>query len=301
MRHDRLNRELDLLLLLIQNRHYTTDEICEEVGISRRSLYYYIDFFRQSGFVIEKHKQYYFISRESPFFKEIFDLVQFTDEEAVLMRQLLENSEIKTIRMKELSKKLERFYDFRILQNEKMRRNVSRIMRTLHEAIKFKLQVKIVDYSSPHSKTVSDRIVEPFLFMNNNNDIRCHELKSGTNKKFKLSRMGSVELLEQQWENEEKHKPVHTDIFNFSGEERTIVEMKLGQLSHNILLEEYPEALPSTAPTEDGKWLFRTEVCSYLGIGRFVLGLYDDIDVIGDEGFIAYLKTKISEWVKKYN
>ena len=137
--------------------------------------------------------------------------------------------------------------------------------------------------------------------MNNNNDIRCHELKSGTNKTFKLSRMGSVELLEQQWENEEKHKPVHTDIFNFSGEERTIVEMKLGQLSHNILLEEYPEALPSTALTEYGKWLFRTEVCSYLGIGRFVLGLYDDIDVIGDEGFIAYLKTKISEWVKKYN
>ena len=137
MRHDHLKRELDLLLLLIQNRHYTTDEICEEVGISRRSLYYYIDFFRQSGFVIEKHKQYYFISRESPFFKEIFDLVQFTDEEAVLMRQLLENSEIKTIRMKELSKKLERFYDFRILQNEKMRRNVRRIMRTLHVAIKF--------------------------------------------------------------------------------------------------------------------------------------------------------------------
>lgn len=301
MRHDHLKRELDLLLLLIQNRHYTTDEICKEVGISRRSLYYYIDFFRQSGFVIEKHKQYYFISRESPFFKEIFDLVQFTDEEAVLMRELLNNSEIKTIRMKELSKKLERFYDFRILQNEKMRKNVSRIMRTLHEAIKFKQQVKIIGYSSPHSKSVSDRIVEPYLFMNNNNEVRCHELSSGTNKTFKLSRMNAVEILDSPWEFEDKHKAVYTDIFSFSGEEHRLVEMKLGLLSHNLMVEEYPEALPAMVPTEDGKWLFRTEVCSYLGIGRFVLGLYDDIDVIGDEGFIAYLKTKISEWVKKYN
>lgn len=301
MRHDHLKRELDLLLLLIQNRHYTTDEICKEVGISRRSLYYYIDFFRQSGFVIEKHKQYYFISRESSFFKEIFDLVQFTDEEAVLMRELLNNSEIKTIRMKELSKKLERFYDFRILQNEKMRKNVSRIMRTLHEAIKFKQQVKIIGYSSPHSKSVSDRIVEPYLFMNNNNEVRCHELSSGTNKTFKLSRMNAVEILDSPWEFEDKHKAVYTDIFSFSGEEHRLVEMKLGLLSHNLMVEEYPEALPAMVPAEDGKWLFRTEVCSYLGIGRFVLGLYDDIDVIGDEGFLAYLKAKISEWAKKYN
>ncbi len=299
MRHDHLKKELDLILLLIQNRHYTTEAICQEIGISRRSLYYYLDFLRDAGFIVEKHGMYYFISRESPFFKEIFDLVMFTDEEAVLMRDLLDNSEIKTLRMKELSKKLERFYDFRILQDEKMRKNISRIMSTLHEAVKQKRTVCLVGYSSPHSKTVTDRIVEPFLFMNNNNDVRCHELASGKNKTFKLSRMTDVKMLDVSWENEEKHKKIYTDLFNFSGEDRMIVEMKLGQLSHNILLEEYPDALPSVALQEDGRWLFRTEVCSYLGIGRFVLGLYDDIEVTGDKAFIAYLRTKIKAWAKK--
>ncbi len=299
MRHDHLKRELDLILLLIQNRHYTTEAICQEIGISRRSLYYYLDFLRESGFIVEKHEQYYFISRESPFFKEIYDLVMFTDEEAVLMRNLLDNSEMKTLRMKELSKKLERFYDFRILQNEKLRKNISRIMNTLHEAIKQRCKVCLVGYSSPHSQSVTDRIVEPFIFLNNNNDIRCHETATGTNKTFKLSRMTDVRLLDEPWENEEKHRKIYTDLFNFSGEDRMIVEMRLGQLSYNILIEEYPDALPAVALQEDGKWYFRTEVCSYLGIGRFVLGLYDDIEVIGDKAFIAYLRAKITDWAKK--
>ena len=35
-------------------------------------------------------------------------------------------------------------------------------------------------------------------------------------------------------------------------------------------------------------------VCSYAGIGRFVMGLYEDIEVLGDEGFKDYLNQKIN-------
>lgn len=34
-------------------------------------------------------------------------------------------------------------------------------------------------------------------------------------------------------------------------------------------------------------------VCSYAGIGRFVLGLFDDIEVLGDDGFVNYLGGKV--------
>jgi hypothetical protein len=31
---------------------------------------------------------------------------------------------------------------------------------------------------------------------------------------------------------------------------------------------------------------------SYLGIGRFILGLYDDIEVLGDDGLLRYIEEK---------
>lgn len=46
MRHNQLERELELMLLLAENRVCTVDRLCERLGISRRNLYYYIDFFR---------------------------------------------------------------------------------------------------------------------------------------------------------------------------------------------------------------------------------------------------------------
>ena len=39
MRHDKLERELSLILLLTENNKYGVDELCEEVGFSRPTLY----------------------------------------------------------------------------------------------------------------------------------------------------------------------------------------------------------------------------------------------------------------------
>ena len=52
MRHDKLERELYLLQLLTENRTYTIERLCGKLGISRRNLYYYLEFFRDSGFKV---------------------------------------------------------------------------------------------------------------------------------------------------------------------------------------------------------------------------------------------------------
>lgn len=300
MRHDHLKRELELLLLLTQNRQFTTKEICKRIGISARSLYYYIEFFKQAGFKVEKDRSYYYISRNSDFFLRLMDVVQFTDEEAVLMRKLLENTEQKSILTKNLVKKLERFYDFQILEDEEGQQRVSRTLKRIHEAIKNKQMIRIINYSSNNSRSVSDRIVEPFLFMDHNRSVRCYEIKSKANKTFRLSRMEGVEVLDVDWLHEDKHRRVYTDIFMFSGESHYVVELILGQMSHNLMLEEYPLSAPCIVKREDGRWFFRAEVCSFLGIGRFVLGLYDDIEVLGCEEFKAYLHKKIRTWNEEF-
>lgn len=299
MRHDHLKRELDLLLLLTQNRTYAPDDICQRIGISKRSFYYYIEFFEQAGFKVEKHYGRYCIDRTSPFFERLLDLVQFSEDEALLIKQLITDAGDSSPRLRDLHRKLDSFYDFRILEDEQLQHKVAHIRTTLYNAIKSHRLVEIIDYSSPSSHSVTKRIVEPFMFLNNNNDIRCYELSTGKNKIFRLSRMGDVVKLDEEWSHEAEHKQAYIDLFSFSGEHTMKVSMIMGQLSHNVMIEEYPASTVGFIQRDDEKWYFETDVCSYLGIGRFVLGMYDDIEVLGDRGFIDYLTTKVIAWSKR--
>ena len=172
---------------------------------------------------------------------------------------------------------------------------INRHTEVLKEAMNRKCMCMLRNYSSPHSKTVSDRIVEPFLFMNNGLDIRCHEIKSHTNKTFKLARIGEVELLDVEWIAEKEHKQVFTDLFMFSGEERHAVTLLLDQLARNLIVEEYPASTTCISPVDDDPrhWLFTTDVPSYLGIGRFVMGLFNHIKVMGDDNFMLYIRNEV--------
>ena len=88
-----------------------------------------------------------------------------------------------------------------------------------------------------------------------------------------------------------------TDIFMFSGEQRLHVSMRMGQLARNLLIEEYPAAEPYVsvvAAAATPCWHFEADMASYLGIGRFVLGLYRDIEVLGDEAFVSYIRGEVA-------
>ena len=196
MRHDKLERELDLLLLLTENRHYDVETLCRRLAISRRMFYYYLESFRDWGFIVEKSGRCYSIDRESPYLKRLFETINFTEEEALTLLSILNKVGEENALAQRIRYKLNRFYDFHILDNPALRERVAHCVSVLYDAIKRKRVVKIMDYASPHSDTVSDRVVEPFLLLNDNNDVRCYELSSGENKTFKLSRMRDVVLLD---------------------------------------------------------------------------------------------------------
>lgn len=290
MRHDKLERELDLLLLLTENRHYDVETLCQRLSISRRMFYYYLESFRDWGFIVEKQGKCYSIDRESPYLKRLFETINFTEEEALTLLSILNKVGEENALAQRIRYKLNRFYDFHILDNPALRERVAHCVSVLYDAIKRKRVVKLVGYASPHSDTVSDRVVEPFLLLNDNNDVRCHELSSGQNKTFKLSRMRDVIMLDLSWSHEARHKWVFTDIFMFSGEERLPVAVRLDRLAYQVFVEEYPRATHAVTPEDSAHYVLRTEVVSYRGIGRFVLGLYDHVEVLGDEGFQAYVR-----------
>lgn len=295
MRHDKLERELNLLLLLTENHNYTVEDICDRLDLSRRNLYYYLEFFRLAGFVVEHQKPYYRIRKDSPFFRKLDEIVHFTEDEAITLRQILDQTGDDSVQVQRIRQKLNRLYDMKILDSVELKQQLAHNVSTLYEAIKLKRMVRIVGYSSPHSNTVSDRIVEPFLFMNANREVRCYELASGMNKTFKLQRMQNVELLDVNWENGSRHRQLFTDVFMFSSEQQWTVSLLMGRLATSVLREEYPLAERYIEPFDETQWHAVLPVSSFIGVGRFVLGLFEDIEVEGCDEFKDYLTQKINK------
>ena len=81
-----------------------------------------------------------------------------------------------------------------------------------------------------------------------------------------------------------------------NGEERHHIRLSLGLLSRNLLIEEYPLAEEHLSQADDERWILDTEVASYAGVARFVVGLMDDIRIIDTPELEQYL----ADYVAKY-
>lgn len=298
MRMDKYGRELDLILMLTENTSYTAQQIADRLGITRRNLYYYLEYLRDCGFILIKSGVSYRLDRSSPFFRRLHENIALSEDEAAYICRHLASNDTRDITAMMIRQKLSRSFNLADSINPELQRRVNTCMAKLKEAMAMKRMVVIHNYSSPHSQTIADRIVEPYLLMDNSCAVRCHEVRSHINKTFKLARMESVEIIDVPWAFEDSHKQLYTDMFMFSDEQRYRVRLRLGQLSHNLMLEEYPQSVPYISADGDTHWIFDGDVASFLGIGRFVMGLYDDIEVLGSDEFKAYIASKV-EHIKK--
>lgn len=296
MRNESTEKSLNLIVLLLDVTDHSVDEICDKLNISRRSLYYLLGALRNIGFLIFKSNGCYHIDRRSPFITRLCNSAQFTNEELLTIWNLLGMAGTGNETVNSLRKKFEMSYDFSMVVNTPDARRHANKVKKLSSAIDRKRMVKIIGYSSPHSHSVRDRVVEPYLLMNNNRDVRCNEVSSGINKTFKIARMEDIEILDTPWVREDQHRQVFTDVFMFSGEEHHTVSLRLGQLSHNLFLEEYPQGAYYIQPESDGNhWRLTLEVCDYRGIGRFVLGLFDDVEILQNDEFKDYIRSKVEK------
>lgn len=297
MRNGKYGKELELILLLTDNKNYTAQEMADRLGITRRNLYNYFEYLRFCGFTLLKHGFSYRLDRSTSFFRKLHENMAISRDEAVYILSQLQDADVHDHYAQSIRQKLVRQYNVADVRQPEVLSQINHNAAVLKEAMGRRCMCTLQAYSSPHSHTVSDRIVEPFLFLNGGLDIRCHEISSHTNKTFKLARISNVQLMDVPWIAEKEHKQVFTDIFMFSSEQRLHVSMRMGQLARNLLIEEYPaaESYVSAVPAATTPcWHFEADMASYLGIGRFVLGLYRDIEVLGDEAFVSYIRGEIA-------
>ena len=294
MEQPKVERLLRLMKLMTGNVNYTVNDLAERLDTSYRSIYRYIESFKEAGFVVQKlDGGVYKLGKESPQFKDISQLVHFTDEEAHIVNQLIEGLDDTNMLKQNLRKKLCSVYNCTSMASSVVRgANASNVNR-LVEAIECRLQVVLRDYASGHTGNRRDRVVEPFGFTTNYVQVWCYEPESGMNKLFKTSRIGAVELTDREWQYADKHQEGYIDIFRMTGFEQLDVKLRLGMLSRNLLIEEYPLSERDIMQIDDLSWLLDTKVCNYRGIGRFVMGLMDDIDIVDSPDFEEYIRGQI--------
>ena len=91
----------------------------------------------------------------------------------------------------------------------------------------------------------------------------------------------------------------------FSGEERLPVKLKLDRLAYSLMVEEYPKSVDFIVELSDESaeiggdapkyWLLSIEVASYLGISRFVLGLYSHVEIVDSPDFLEFVNGEIKK------
>lgn len=290
-----VSKLLQVIKALLHNRYANVDELSEQLNISPRTLYRYLKDLRDNGFVIRKAPgNVYRLEKVSRKTRDLRDLLYFTDEEAYILKAAIESIDETNVLKQNLKKKLYSIYDYKlvadIVVSPKTKNNVHNII----DAIQNKRQVVLRSYSSAHSNTVSDRLVEPFALTTNYVQVWCYDIAAQAVRFYRISRIGKVDVLKEHWQHESSHVRDAEDIFRSHGPISYPIHLILSIRAANLLREEYPVAERYLSEREDGRWDLCTEVTDYNGPARFILGLYDDVEIVGNDELKAFVAEKIS-------
>ena len=299
MDQPKLERLLRLMKMLTANSYLTVEDIAGKLSISTRSVYRYIDTFREAGFVNKKKNNCIRLDKSSPYFKDISELIHFTEEEAYILKSAIESIDENNILKQNQKTKLYTVYNYKILAETIVNGRHSRNVRQLVQAMEHQQTVLLKNYSSSHGNDIRDRKVEAFAFTTNYELVWCYCREDREVKLFRVSRIGAVEILPEKWKHIQEHQSGYIDIFRIHSGERLPLKLKLGLRSTSLLLEEFSIAAKHLQKISDNEWILDTEVCSYDGVGRFVLGLMGDIEIIDTPGFEKYLSSHIKEAYNK--
>ena len=326
MDQPKISRILRLIVLLSGNRIYTVDELAEELQTSQRTIYRYIDTFKEAGFAVEKVDDYkYRLVSIGKGIKDLRNIVYFSPEEAFIVNRLIDSLDPSNSLKNELKRKLSAIYDKTSIAEFTDRPSSAKKVQALVEAIRDKIVVRLVGYSSSYSGNTKDHLVEPFEMTSNYAGVWAYDLGDGKNKRFIVLRMGDVEKTKDSWSNELAHNSLPMDSFRFHGDNEYHVVLRMNNLAKNLMVEEFPltekdiyeqdgilmeqmmvlgeamELPPHDMENEDEQfWIYDGIVRGLDGIGRFVLGLEGNIEVMEGDELIEYLKRHAAHIAETY-
>ncbi|HAJ80238.1 MAG TPA: hypothetical protein DCO75_10765 [Fibrobacteres bacterium] len=297
MKQSKTETILRMLVLLSGESRHTIPELARRFSCSERTVYRDLETIENAGFVIDRNQGVCMLDLCRAETERLNCLFHFSDEEAYIFYRALERIKGGTYANDGLVRKLDTLYDFCALSSLSKKAEMETI-HILDDAMNSKKQVNLHSYRSSNGETIANRIVEPFDFLPEYSAVWCFDLQDKICKQFKISRIGRVSLLSSDWKNKPLHRAPFTDAFRMSAPAPLgKIEVELTLKATNLLREEYPLAEEYLRDLDVSRKKGATlrykliiPVADYHGIGRFVLGLPGEVNVLGPTGFKSFLR-----------
>jgi predicted DNA-binding transcriptional regulator YafY len=276
------------IIAVLKSGHWTIKQLADRFDTSERTIYRYINLLEEVDFLLEKdfENRYFIITTDDDPMQS-----QFSIEETKLIKKLIQSGTPDSPLRSSLLKKLSLNSEMDSMPRLFLKVRLGHFVDLLAEAIKNKHQAVLKNYHSANSNEIRDRLVEPFGFGDNYQSIVALDTQDKICKQFKLDRIGEVVEMDSTFQHEALHQKNQSDIFGLTGDSNTWVTLHLTLRAYLLLREEYPLSIPYTERTENG-YHFHGPVSNFEGIGRYVLGLMDEIEIKGPETFKTFIQDK---------
>jgi len=294
---DTKTHRLFRLILFLSNSYPKTKEDCISfLRIGDTAFYSYCNDLKETGFDLHQKDGKYWIDYPDQDFHVLRNVLHFSEEEMYLLSRSIDLIEEKQVCATRLKQKLAAFLNQDKTIEAYIQKEKSAIVQSLRKAQQLKKQILLINYASGNSQTMKNRMVEPFEFKDDFNLIWAFDTELKQNRQFKICRIEDVQETLLPWEYERSHRSKPVDIFRNTGDLNKQVEFSLNLKAKNLLIEEYPLSERFLTKINNNQFVLKAPIAKYEGPGRFVLGLAEDIQLQGDEGFRDYLKTKINKY-----
>ncbi|MBQ8807520.1 MAG: WYL domain-containing protein [Bacteroidaceae bacterium] len=300
MEHASIYRIFRMLEMLGSNVDYTTPELTERLDVCERSTFRYIETLKLAGCtIIKKGKNIHKLVKIPSEGIKLEELVLISSEEAYLIHRMLRSIAGDCPLVHNLELKLAAIFDAISITEIVGNKTAAENIKELKKAIKNQERVILMNYESGHTMQISNREVEPYAFSTNYTDVHAYEITTGLNKTFKICRIGWVKPTSYEWEHEDEHEVITPDCFRMNGKEAIPITLKMSLMAKNLLVEEYPLSMRDIS-YEEGCWWLRTVVKDLGGVGRFYLGLSDQIEIHDSPKLEAYITKRVRDTLVKH-
>ena len=279
------------IIAVLKSGHWTIKQLADRFDTSERTIYRYINLLEEVDFLLEKdfENRFFIITTDDDPTQ-----AQFSIEETKLIKKLIQSGAQDNPLRSSLLKKLSLNSEMDSMPRLFLKVRLGQFVDQIAETIRNKNQIVLKNYHSANSNEIRDRLVEPIHFGDNYQSIIALDTQDKICKQFKLDRIGELIEIGTKYQHESLHKKNQTDIFGFTGDANTWITLYLSMRAYLLLREEYPLSIPYTERTENG-YQFHGPVSNFDGIGRFVLGLMDEIRIKGPDLFKIFIENKFQQ------
>ena len=281
---NKILRVLQLITLLKKEPAKSIRFLAGILESTDRTVYRYLDLVKELRFELHKdHNNKFQIHGE-----EEYQPISFSNEEVLLLRDLVLSTGKDSKLKDSLLQKIYLQSELAIQGNHILKANLGRMVEKINYSITENKRILLKGYHSLNSQRISDRLIEPISLTDNYNSVCGFEVETKLNKYYNLERITEVILLDEAQEFKVLHQLDEMDVFGFSDKngKKFMVELSISLRAYILLKEEYPKIEKHIKKEKNSeKYHLKVEINNPKPITRFILGLKEDIEVLGSSEF----------------